>query len=74
MGKPSFFFFLGLMSAIGRADVSSECRLRAGRSAARVTHGSGRVDQSTKTRRKLHRRMAARESFSGGEISGVDSS
>ena len=73
MGKP-FFSFLFFFFFFFRADVSSECGLRAGRSAARVTHGSGRVDQSTKTRRKLHRRVAARGSFSGGEISGVDSS
>ena len=81
MSKPSFLlfsfffsfflFFLGLTSAIGRADVSSECGLRVGRSAARVTHGSRRVVQRTKNTPEA---SPARAAFSGGEISGVDSS
>ena len=57
MGKFFFFFFqLGLMSARCRADVSSSQNTQvAWRVGARV--GSGRVDLSIKTSRKLHRHV-----------------
>ena len=52
MGKPVPFFFLGLTSARGRADVSNSQNTRV---AWRV--GSGRVDLKKKKGRKLHRRV-----------------
>ena len=56
IGKPGtlFFFFLGLTSARGGADVSNEQDTRVG--SGRVG-GAWRVDLKQKEGRKLHRRV-----------------
>ena len=70
-----FFFFLGLTSARGGADVSNEQDTRvAGRVGSGRVGGAWRVDLKQKEGRKLHRRVAARGALSGYEISGGASS
>jgi hypothetical protein len=76
MGKPFPFFFFFFFF---RADVSSEHGSRAGRGAGRVTRGSGHArvgarGAEDKKLRKLHRRVEAREAFSGFDFSGGNSS